>query len=117
MKKHVKIDKKRLERFEFKPVKDLKQKIEKKPELKTNLRKDFRGTLEAQGIEIDEKFEEKIRKEWRNTIKSDLRKAVKEKPAEKTRYLRKILAKEPITIQVTIDKETGEHEKTLKEVR
>lgn len=70
MKKHVKIDKKRLERFEFKPVKDLKQKIEKKPELKTKLRKDFRGTLEAQGIEIDENFEEKIRKEWRNTNKS-----------------------------------------------
>ena len=64
MQKRAKIDRTRLERFKFQPVRELKLSLDKKPEINKNLREDFQGTLQAQGITIDEDFKRQIRAEW-----------------------------------------------------
>jgi hypothetical protein len=117
MQKRVKIDRTRLERFEFKPLKELKTTLEKKPEIKKNLREDFRGTLRAQGITIDEDFKRQIRTEWRETIRSDIRRVADENPESKNWYLKRVLANEPIKLRVKIDKESGTKTKSLRRSR
>ncbi len=117
MQKRVKIDRTRLERFEFKPVKELKLTIEKKPELKQSLREDFKGTLEAQGITIDDNFKKQIRAEWRENIKSDIRRVAAENPESKNWYLKRVLADEPIKLKVKVDKASGTKTKSLRRSR
>ncbi len=117
MQKRVKIDRTRLERFEFKPLKELKTILEKKPEIKRNLREDFRGTLRAQGITINEDFKKQIRTEWRETIKTDIRRVADENPESKNWYLKRVLADEPIKLKVKVDKATGTKTKSLRRSR
>lgn len=117
MNKRISIDKKRLERFDFKPVKELKTAIEKKPEVKQKLKQDFNGTLKDQGIIINEDFKQQIRTEWRKNIKSDIRRVADENPESKKWYLKQVLSKEPIKLKVKIDKETGTKTKSLRRIR
>ena len=117
MNKRISIDKKRLERFDFKPVKALKTAIEKQPELNQKLREDLRGTLSEQGITIDEDFKQQIRAEWRENIKSDIKRVAEENPESKSWYLTKVLADEPIKLRVKIDKKTGTKNKSLRRSR
>lgn len=114
MQKRVKIDRARLERFEFKPLKELRLTLDKKPEIKQNLREDFRGTLKAQGIIINDDFKRQIRTEWRETIKSDIRRVADESPESKNWYLKRVLADEPIKLKVKVDKESGTKTKSLR---
>jgi hypothetical protein len=117
MQKRVKIDRARLERFAFKPVKELKLTLDKKPEIKQSLREDFRGTLEAQGITINDDFKKQIRAEWRETIKTDIRRVADENPESKNWYLKRVLADEPIKLKVKVDKATGTKTKSLRRSR
>jgi hypothetical protein len=117
MNKRISIDKKRLERFDFKPVKELKTTIEKKPELKLELREDFRGTLNSQGITIDEDFKQQIRAEWRENIKSDIKRVANENPESKNWYLKQVLAEKPIKLRIKIDNESGTKIKSLRRSR
>ena len=117
MQKRAKIDRTRLERFKFQPVRELKLSLDKKPEIKEKLREDFRGTLQAQGITIDEDFKRQIRAEWRETIKSDIRRVADENSQSKNWYLKRVLANEPIKLKVKVDKETGTNTKSLRRSR
>ncbi|MCW4011375.1 MAG: hypothetical protein NWF07_00135 [Candidatus Bathyarchaeota archaeon] len=114
MRKRVKVDRTRLERFKFTPLTELKATIEEKPELSQKLRVDFAGTLKAQGITIDEAFKHKLSTEWRAAIKQDIRKVAEEHPESKNWYLKRVLDEKPIKLKVKIDPETGEKTKTLR---
>ena len=117
MNKRISIDKKRLERFDFKPVKELKIAVEKNPELKQKLKQDFRGTLTKQGITINDEFKQKIRTEWRENIKSDIRRVADENPESTNWYLKQVIDEKPIKLKVKIDKETGAKTKSLRRSR
>ena len=82
-----------------------------------NLSEDFRGTLKAQGININEEFKTQIRAEWREPIKSDIRRVADENPESKNWYLKQVLAEEPIKLKVEVDKATGTNKKSLRRSR
>ncbi|TFH16687.1 hypothetical protein E4H04_06225 [Candidatus Bathyarchaeota archaeon] len=114
MQKRVKIDRVRLERFEFKPLEKLKATLNEKPEIRQKLSEDFNGTLKAQGVTVDEDFKQRIRAEWRSTIKADVRRVADANPESSNWYLKRVLEDKPIKLRVKIDKETGEHKKSLR---
>jgi hypothetical protein len=113
-KRKISIDRTRLERFKFEPVKELKTNLEKNPEVVKKLGEDFQGTLKAQGLTIDDDFKNQIRTEWRKTIKSDIKRVAEENPESKNWYLTRVLANKPIKLKVKVDKETGEKKKSLR---
>ncbi len=114
MKKRVKVDKRRLERFSFEPVREIKASLEERPIVYESLREDIRGTLESEGITVDEAFKNQVRAEWMSTINSDIRKVVNDNPKSRDWYLKRVLEEKPIKLSVKVDKETGKHEKTLR---
>ena len=56
MNRRISVDKKRLERFEFKPLRAIRTKVNEKPELENSLRTDFEGVLKAEGVKVDDAF-------------------------------------------------------------
>jgi len=114
MKKRVKVGKSRLDRFNFESIRELKAAQLERPELRESLKKDLTGTLESQGIIIDDDFRSRIRSKWRSTIKSDIRKVVDENPASDNWYLKRVIEQKPIKLSVSINRETGEKKKTLR---
>jgi hypothetical protein len=117
MRKRVKVDKTRLERFKFEPVKELKATLKKKPELRTEIKSDFKGTLQAQGIKIDDDFRRQLSQEWKATIKQDIKRVADETPESENWYLKRVLENKPIKLKVHIDPETGEKTKQLRRSR
>ena len=107
-------DKTRLERFEFKPVKKLRSSLKDKPKIREDLKKDFKGTLQAQGITVDDEFLQTVHKEWRSQIKTDIHKVAEERGSENW-YLNRVLKGKPITVHVTVDRKEGENRKKLLE--
>ena len=114
MQKRFTIDKKKLERFEFEPVLQLRAKVKDEPEIATNLKADFNATLEAQGIVIDDDFKMRVQTQWREQIRADV-KRVAEANKDKNWYLNRVLEGKPIKVSVKVDKKTGSHVKTPKE--
>ncbi len=114
MKKPVKVEKVRLERFKFEPVREFKATLREKPELRDSLKKDFQSTLISQGLTLDDEFKNKIRTEWRSTIKSDVKRVADEAPDRENWYLKQVLEGNPIKLKVKIDKKTGKNEKSLR---
>ena len=112
--KSTRINKTGLERFEFKPVKKFRSTLKDKPEVREDLKKDFKGTLEAQGITVDEDFLQTVHKEWRSQIKTDIHKVAEERGSENW-YLNRVLKGKPITVHVTVDRKEGENRKKLRE--
>lgn len=108
------IIKPKLERFEFKPLKNLKSSLKDNPRLIEDLKKDFEGTLRTQGITVDDDFLKTVHKEWRSQIKMDIQKVARDRGSENW-YLKRVLKNKPITIHVTVDKEKGENRKKLLE--
>ena len=102
MQKRVRVDKKRLERFNFERVSALKQKVDGKPELREALRKDFSGTLKAEGVKVDHVFLEKIEKEWRSQISRDIKSKVAATP-ERYPLLKRVLEGNPIRVHVNVE--------------
>lgn len=117
MRKRVKVDKTRLERFKFEPVNELKATLKEKPELRTEIKSDFIGTLQAQGIKIDDDFRQQLSQEWRATIKQDIKRVADETPESQDWYLKRVLDDKPIKLKVHIDPETGEKTKQLRRSR
>lgn len=117
MRKRVKVDKTRLERFKFEPVKELKATLKKKPELRTEIKSDFKGTLQAQGIKINDDFRLQLSQEWKATIKQDIKRVADETPESENWYLKRVLENKPIKLKVHIDPETGEKTKQLRRSR
>ena len=113
MRKRVKVDKTRLERFKFEPVKELKATLKEKPELRTEIKSDFIGTMRAQGIEINDDFRRQLNQEWKATIKQDIKRVADETPENEDWYLKRVLDDKPIKLKVHIDPETGEKTKQL----
>jgi len=110
--KRVRVDRKRLERFGFKPVKGLNASIQKNPELSQRLKEDFRATLEAQGVKVDDEFKRLLRESWRQQIKEDVRRVAEEKGGDDW-YLKRVLRGEPIRVRVKVSPEG--HSKRVKE--
>jgi hypothetical protein len=104
----------KLERFKFKPVKELRSSLKDNPKIREALKKDFEGTLRAQGITVDEDFLKTVQSEWRSQIKTDIHRVAEEKGSSDW-YLRRVLKGKPITIRVTVDRKEGENRKTLLE--
>jgi hypothetical protein len=117
MQKKVRINSIRLERFKFKPVEELKTKLKTAPELSVKLKKDFKGTIKAQGISLDEEALSQIRTEWRTQIQTDIRAKAEVSPKKDEWYLTQVLENKPIKLRVSIDKETGQHKKKLRRSR
>jgi len=102
--KRVRVDRKRLERFSFKPVKELGTSIKKNPELSQRLKEDFAATLEAQGVKVDDAFRQSLRESWRKQIKEDTRRVAEEKGRDDW-YLKRVLRGEPIRVRVKVGPE------------
>lgn len=104
----------KLDRFKFEPVKELRSSLKDNPKIREDLKKDFEGTLQTQGITVDKDFLKTVHSEWRSQIKTDIVQVAEEKGSDDW-YLRKVLKGKPITIRVTVDKKEGENRKTLLE--
>jgi len=100
-------------RINFTAVKTIKEAMQKKPELEKKLRKDFSGTLKAEGIKVDDAFKKQVMKEWRATMKADIRKVVAENPKSKNWYLKRVIEGKPLKIHVKINRKTGKITKKL----
>lgn len=101
----IRVDRKKLARFSFEDLNAIKKKVSEKPELRDSFRKNFKATLEAEGIKVDEAFLRRIKQEWREQISRDIRSKVAASP-EKYPMLSKVVAGKPIRIHVTMDEGT-----------
>jgi hypothetical protein len=108
--KNFRVDKKRLERFDFTTVETLRESIEQKPELRKRLGEDFEGALRAEGVVIDEDFRTTIRQQWREQIHSDLRAFMEKQPESKKRHYSRVAEGKPIKVSVKIDRKKGRRE-------
>jgi hypothetical protein len=114
MSKRKTSEKERVTRMEFAAVKGIREKMKTRPELEKSLRKDFSGTLKAEGIKIDDDFKAKVLREWRAGMKADMKRIVAENPKSKDWYLKRVVEGKPIKIHVKINRKTGKVTKTLK---
>jgi len=94
---------KRIERFDFEPVRTIKDRIDQDPKLKEALKKDFKGTLRAEGISVDKEFIEKVEEEWHSQISRDIRSKVAASPG-KYPLLEQVLEMKPIRVHVDVKK-------------
>jgi hypothetical protein len=115
MKKTVRVDLNRLERFEFDSVKELRSSLEKRPELSDRLKVDFEGTLRDEKVVVDEEFKRRLHQQWRAQIQADIRETMSGLPESKKRYYSRIVEGEPLRLRVEVDRETGRHGKRLRE--
>ena len=107
MKYNAKINKDRLDRFKVDSLKDLKSSLEQRPDLKTKLEEDFRGTIEAEGIVIDDAFKQEIHQQWQSMIKKDVRKIMDRQPKDKKPLYSMVRKGKPLKLKVKIDPATG----------
>ena len=110
--KTVRVSKKRIDRFSFNQVRDLKTSIEKNPAIAEKLKKDFRATLEAQGVTVDEEFIHNVHESWRSQIKADVRR-VAETKGRSDWYLNRVLEGKPIRVRVKVNRESGHIKKLV----
>lgn len=104
---NVRVNKKRMDRFKLSPVEQLKASIDVKPDIKTRLNEDFKGTLEKEGVVIDDAFRQKIRDQWRSMIQADIREVMDRQPADKKPLYTMVRQGKPLKVKVKIDKTTG----------
>ena len=114
MRRNIKIDKKRLERFKFKKVDQIRSTIKTNPEISIKLREDFTGTIKAQGVTLDAEALESITAEWKVQIQNDIKAKAETSPKKDQWYLTRVLENKPIKLRVTVDKATGQHKKHLR---
>ena len=107
MKYKAKIDMDRLDRFEVKSIKELKLSIAERPDLKRKLKEDLRGTLEAEGIVIDEAFKKEVSEQWRSMVRDDVRRVMDKQPREKKPLYTMVRKGKPLKLKVKIDRATG----------
>ncbi len=110
MQKPIRVEKVRVARFDFEPLRAIKAKVDEKPELEESLRRDFQGTLKAEGVKINKTFLTEIEKDWRTQISNDIKAKVASTP-EKYPLLKRVIEGKPIRVHVKVDKK-GRHLKT-----
>jgi len=103
----------RIATMDFPALKSIKKEMQKRPELAKKLRKDFAGTLKAEGITMDDAFRKELIREWRAGIRADVRKAVAENPKSRSWYLKRAVEGKPLKIHVQVNRKTGKVTKTL----
>jgi hypothetical protein len=109
-----KIAKKTVRRMELPTAKPLREKWLKDPAFRKRLKEDVVGTLEAEGIKVDDALKERVLGEWRAGMEADIRKFVAKNPKKsKDWYLRRVVEGKPLMINVKIDRKTGRITKTL----
>lgn len=107
--------KKTVRRMELPTAKPLREKWLKDPAFRKRLKEDVIGTLEAEGIRVDDALKERVLGEWRSGMEADMRRVVAKNPKKsKDWYLRRVVEGKPLKIHVKIDPETGEITKTLR---
>lgn len=111
---NVRVNKKRLDRFKLEPMNELKASIDKKPDIKTRLNEDFKGTLETEGIVIDDAFRQKIHEQWRSMIQADIREIMDKQPDDKKPLYKMVREGKPLKLKVKIDKTTGKKSVTTR---
>jgi hypothetical protein len=102
MTKNVGKSGKRIERFKFREVEALRKRLEIKPELKDALRRDFEGTLKAEGVKVDREFLESTEREWRSQISRDIQSKVVASPG-KYPLLSRVEEGKAIRVHVTVE--------------
>lgn len=107
MNRKFRIDAERLNRFDFEPVKDIRARLAASPDLKRRLEEDLPGTLEEEGIVIDDAFRQKVSDQWHDRITADTRSVMDRIPDSRKPYYRMIRSGQPVKVRVTIDRETG----------
>lgn len=115
MKKIVRVEKSRLERFNFESVGELKSSLESKHELRDRLSEDFEGVLREQNIIVDDAFKQRLHQQWKAQIQSDIRKTMDSLPESKKQYYSRITKGEPLKLRVKVDRTTGKHRKKIRE--
>ena len=108
MQRRFKIDPERLSRFSLEPFAELKHRIADDPDLKRRLQEDLPGTLEEEGIVVDDAFRKKVSDQWHAQIDADTRSIMETIPEGRKPYYRMIQSGEPVKVRVTIDPKTGE---------
>ena len=103
----IKIKKEKLERITFEPLKEFRSSLEQRPELKEKLEKDFKGTLEMEGIVIDDAFRQEVSNQWRTMIQDDIRNKTDKLPDDKKRLYTMVRKGKPLKVKVKIDRTTG----------
>jgi len=103
LKYHTKLDKERLDRFKIESLRELKSSLEQRPDLKKQLEEDFRGTIEAEGIVIDDAFKQEISEQWRSMIREDVRKIMDKQPKDKKPLYTMVRKGKPLKLKVKID--------------
>ena len=107
--------KKTVRRMELPTAKPLREKWLKDPAFRKRLQEDIIGTLEAEGIKVDDALTKRVLAEWRSGMEADMRKKVAMNPRKsKDWYLRRVVEGKPLRIHVKIDRETGEITNTLR---
>ena len=101
--------------IDFPAMKGIKEEMQKRPELEKKLRKDFEGTLKAEGIVVNDVFKNRMMREWREGIMADLRRKVVETPGSRNWYLKRVVEGKPIMIHVKVDRKTGKITKKLED--
>jgi len=105
--KTVKIKSRRLNRFVFEPVRDILARQKKSPELKRRLKEDLPGTLQAEGIVVDDAFRKAISEKWHARISEDVHSVMEKVPDERKPYYRMVRDGKPIRVRVTINRKDG----------
>ena len=108
MKRKFHIDTDQLNRFDFEPVKDIRDRLKTDPDLKHRLEEDLPGTLEEEGIVIDDEFRQKISDQWHAQITADTHSVMDQIPDSQKPYYRMIQSGQPVKIRVTINREACE---------
>ncbi|NJD76155.1 MAG: hypothetical protein FIB08_03525 [Candidatus Methanoperedens sp.] len=97
----------KMDRFKVRSLNELKLSIAERPDLKRKLKEDLKGTLESEGIVINEEFKQEISDQWRLLIRNDIRKIMDKQPGEKKPLYTMVRKGEPLKLKVKIDKTTG----------
>ncbi|NYT06468.1 MAG: hypothetical protein GKC04_08935 [Methanomicrobiales archaeon] len=107
MNRKFRIDAERLKRFDFEPVRDIKARGKASPDLQRRLEEDLAGTLEEEGIVIDDAFLQRVSDQWHARITADTRSVMDGLPDSRKPYYRMIRRGEPLKVRATIDRESG----------
>ncbi len=105
--KNLKIGSKRLKRFDFEPVRDLRARLKKSPDLKRRMKQDMTGTLRAEGIAIDETFLRAVSDRWHAQIQEDVHSAMERVPEERKPYYRMVRDGKPLHVRAKVDPKDG----------
>ena len=96
-----------MEVFNITGLKELRTQVEKDPQLKIKLLKDFEGTLKARGIVVDKEFRKEVERQRKERMSNRIKARMSKLPKSKKIYYSMIQAGKPIRVRVKIDRKKG----------